>query len=74
MNLQSSIGNIESGLNSWHHRDIIRHTNWLYRVDALCNHDMREIQIICEVASIFKSYAAQFIIWEYTIRSVISSS
>ena len=69
-----NIDDIESELNSWHPRDIIRRTNQLYRVDTLCNHDMREMQIIWEVAELFEGYATQFIIWAYAIKSVISST
>ena len=74
MNLQSNIDNIESGLDSWHPRDIIRHTNWLYCVDALYNHDMHEMHIIWKVASLFEGYATQIIVWAYAIRLVISNN
>ena len=62
MSIQSNIDNIENGLNSWYPRTILRHTNWLYCVDALCNHNMREMQILWEVATFFEGYATKFII------------
>ena len=74
MHIQSSIDNIESGLSSWHHRDILSCINWLYRVNVLCNHGMRGMQLIWEVISLFEGYATQSIIWAYTIKSVISST
>ena len=74
MNLQSDIYYIESGLTSWHPRDIIRFTNWIYYIYALCNHEIREMHIILEVASLFEGYATQIIIWAYAIRLVTRST
>ena len=65
MNIKSNIHNIESGLNSWYPCDILRCSNFLYRVYALRNHNMREMQIIWEVVSL--------IIWAYAIKLVINS-
>ena len=39
----------ESVFREWFPRDIIRRTNWLYRVDALCIHDIREMNVIAEL-------------------------
>ena len=44
------------------------------RVNALRNHDMREMHIIWEAASLFEGNAIQFSIWAYAIRSVIGSA
>ena len=62
MRIKSNIDNIENGLNNWYPRNILRHTNWLYHVDALYNHNMRKMQIIWEVTELFESHATQFII------------
>ena len=56
MSIQSNINNIENGLNSWYPCGILRRTNWPYRVDALRNHNIREIQILWELADIFEGY------------------
>ena len=70
--MQSNINDIKSGLNSWHPCDVLRCTNWIYRIDALHNDNMREIQFIWKVAALFEGYATQFIIWAYAIKLIIS--
>ena len=50
----SSIDNVEQGLHSWYPRDILRRTNWLYRVDALRPHDMREMSVLWELTELFR--------------------
>ena len=74
MDSDTSIENIEENIASWYPRDILRRTNWLYRVDALRPHDIREMSIMWELAELFQGYATQYIIWAYIICSIISSS
>ena len=74
MDSDTSIENIEENIASWYPRDILRRTNWLYRVDALRPHDIREMCIMWELAELFQGYAYQYIIWAYSIRVIMSSS
>ena len=71
---ESSIDDIDDELNNWYPRDVLRRTNWLYRVDALRPHDMREMDTLWELCELCKDYATQFIIWAYSLRSIISTS
>ena len=43
----------EDSLRNWSPRNIISRTNWLYRVYALCNHDIREMNLLWEISSLF---------------------
>ena len=70
----SSIDDVESHLEQWFPRNILRRTNWLYQVDALRPHDIREMNIIWELCEDFECYARQFIIWAYSIRFIISAT
>ena len=54
----------------WVPRNILRRTNWLYRVNTLRIHDMREMQILWEVCSLCKRYATQFIAWAYSMKAI----
>ena len=58
----------------WVPRNILRRTNWLYRVDALRNHDMREMRMLWDVCSLCERYATQFIAWAYSIKAIINIS
>ena len=55
----------------WILRNILRRTNWLYYVDALRIHEMREMQILWEVCSVCERYATQFIVWAYNTNLFI---
>ena len=46
MSSESSIDDVEQGLHNWQPRNILRRTNWLYRVDALRPHAIREMPIL----------------------------
>ena len=61
MSSDSSIDDVDQGFQSWYPRDILRRTNWLYRVDALCPHDIREMSVLWELTELFWYYATQFI-------------
>ena len=41
-----SIDNFTTELSEWFPRNILRRTNWLYGIDALRNHDIREVKLI----------------------------
>lgn len=70
----SSEEDIESELESWRPRDILRRTNWLYRVDALRNYDIREMSVLWKLTELYRDYATQFLIWAYAIRSILLST
>ena len=57
MNANPSLVDIESELETWRPRDVLRRTNWLYRVDALRNYDRREMSIIWKITELYKGYA-----------------
>ena len=42
-------GNDDRPLRHWFPRDILSLTNWLYRVDTLRPHDIRELSILGEL-------------------------
>ena len=74
MSSDSSIDDVDQAIQTWYPRDILRRTNWLYRVDALRPHDLREMSVLWELTQTFRYYATLFIAWAYSIRSVISNS
>ena len=39
-------------LSEWYLRGSVFRTNWLYRIDALCNHDISEMSLIWEVVQL----------------------
>ena len=59
---------------SWLPRDLLRRTNWLYRVDALRIHDMREMYQLWDICNLFERYATMFIAWAYSIKAIMSTS
>ena len=59
--------NVESYIQNWYPREILRRTNWLYRVDSLRMHDVREMNIMWELACLFKYYATQFLLWSFLL-------
>ena len=65
---------IEEAITTWYPRDVLRRTNWLYWIDALRNHDIREMQLLWDLTDVLKSYAQQFIVWVYLIKSIIDNS
>lgn len=40
----------------WFSHNIIRRTNWLYRVDALRPHDIREMDVLSKLVYLFRGY------------------
>ena len=59
---------LESNDPNWYPRDILRRTNWLHRVDALRNYDIRETGLLWEVASLCLEQCSQFIIWAHVVK------
>ena len=51
-----------SPFRDWYPRDILRRTNWLYRIDALRPHDRREMQVLWDLTWLFQEYATQFLL------------
>ena len=68
----SSVDDIEHRINNWYPRDVLRRTNWLYRVDALRPHDLREMDIIWELCELMQEYASRFIILAYSLRAIVN--
>ena len=58
----------------WFPRDILRQTNWLYRVDALRVSDLREMELLWHLTSRCEAYATQFVVWAYSIKALVQSS
>ena len=59
---------------SWVPRDVLRRTNWLYRVDALRIHDLREMHNLWEMCNLFEKYASMFVAWAYSIKAIMFTS
>ena len=59
---------------SWVPRDVLRRTNWLYRVDALRIHDLREMHNLWEICNLFEKYASMFVAWAYSIKAIMFTS
>ena len=51
----------------WLPRQVQNRTNWLYRIDALRPHDIREMNIIWELVCILKDYAIEYHIWAHIL-------
>ena len=41
-NISSGVTGDSDSINRWYPQEIMRRTNWLHRVDALRNHDIRK--------------------------------
>ena len=50
----------------------MRRTNWLYRMDSLRNHDVREMSLLWEIAELFQDYATSFLIWAHSIKIIMT--
>jgi len=68
------VDDLDDMVRRWHPRRILRRTNWLHRIDALRVHDIREMNILWEVASICLEQCYQFVIWAYVVKSVIDTT
>lgn len=62
---------VEENLRNWFPRNIIRRTNWLYRIDALRNHDIREMNLLWEILSLFLEQCEQFVVWTFMIKHLM---
>ena len=69
----SSVDDIERHVNTWYPRNILRRTNWLYRVDALRPHDIQEMDNLWELCELLKDDATQFIIKAYSLHAIINT-
>ena len=61
-------------LRHWFPRAILSRTNWLYRVDALRPHDIRELSILGELVILYRDYAMQFLIWAHSLTVIARNS
>ena len=55
-----SIDDFTNGLSEGYPRNIVCRTNWLYRIDALCNHGICEMNLIWQVANLCQFYPLAF--------------
>ena len=63
MDVNNLIDNVEQSVREWRPRDVLRRTNWLYRVDALRPRDIREMNTLKELVELYQTYAEQFVLW-----------
>ena len=68
MSLDDVVSNIENVVSQWHPRDVLRRTNWLYRVDALRPRDVRDMSVLMDLVILCQTHAQQFVIWGYSLR------
>ena len=62
MDVNNLIDNVEESVREWRPRDVLRRTNWLYRVDALRPRDIREMKTLKELVELYQTYAEQFVL------------
>ena len=67
MDVNNLIDNVEQSVREWRPRDVLRRTNWLYRVDALRPRDIREMNTLKELVELYQTYAEQFVLWAQTL-------
>ena len=68
------IDDIEAAISRWRPRDVLRRTNWLYRIDALRPRDVREMQLFLELVHLYQDYAEMFIGWGHALNFVSEQS
>ena len=61
----------ENVFRRWYPRDILSRTNWLYRVDALRNRDIRDMRVLSDLFLLFRRYAMGFLLWASTLASQV---
>ena len=64
---------VEHLVKNWFPRNILRRTNWLCRTDAFGDHDLREMNMLWEVSSLFLEQYQQFVIWKSVIKSLMGN-
>ena len=65
------LNELDGYVRNWLPRNMMNRTNWLHRVDALRVHDIREMNVIWEVAEMCLEHCNQFVLWAYVIQNVI---
>ena len=58
----------------WYPRHILSRTNWLYRVDALRNHDLREMTDLWVVSEFCLKYLHQLVLWGHVVNQMLITS
>ena len=61
----------ETTLQNWYPRDVLNRTNWLHRLDALRVHDRRELEILWELVELLHHYSTQFVLWAYSLLTIL---
>ena len=69
-----AVDGVDGLVRHWHPRAILRRTNWLHQIDALRVHDIREMNLLWEIASICLEQCNQFVLWVYVVKHVIDTS
>ena len=54
------VNDLDGFVQWWLPRNMMNRTSWLHRVDALCAHDIREINILWEVTEMCLEHCNQF--------------
>lgn len=65
------LNELDGYVRNWLPHNMMNRTNWLHRVDALRVHDIREMNVIWEVAEMCLEHCNQFVLWAYVIQNVI---
>ena len=70
MDVKHLIDNLERSIIQWCPRDMLRRTNWLYRIDALRPRDVREMDTLKELVDLYQTYAEEFIVWDCALKTI----
>ena len=68
------IDDIETAISRWRPRDVLRRTNWLYRIDALRPRDVREMQLLLDLVNLYQDYAEMFMAWGHALKFISERS
>ena len=70
---EEDIEDAERQIRWWYPRQILRRTNWLYRVDSLRIYDTREMGVLWYLSQQYLEFATMFHTWEAVLLSCARS-
>ena len=70
MDVNNFIDNVEQSISQWRPRDVLRRTNWLYRVDVLRSRDAREMDTLKKFVDLYQRYVEKFIVWGHMLEII----
>ena len=70
MDVNNLIDDVEQSISQWRPRDVLRRTNWLYRVDALRPRDVREMDTLIQLVDLYQTHAEEFVIWGHALQII----